>query len=133
MNGSLSMMTAGQFMVATVNDPLSINNVLTGEVHGYSTVEDALKGQSYFEFDYWPPGIYYIKNYADNNLPVLLFNVTYTVKPGSEWKFIAHAEIGPPAGFPIMGTQTRIISSIWDAGASIWDSGSSVWDSYIGA
>ena len=130
MNHSLSLMTAGQFMVATVNDPLSINNLLTGEVHGYATVGDALKGQAVFEFDYWPPGIYYIKNYANGTLPVLLFNKTYNVNPGSEWNFIAHAEIGPPFGFPIMGTQTRIVQSIWDAGASVWDGGTSLWDVY---
>jgi hypothetical protein len=117
--------------------PLLIWNMLTNETHGYQTVQDALNGQPFFDFNGWPPAIYQIDNYANGPLPVVLFEHTYIVNQGSEWRFIAHDEIGTHKGFPLPGTQTRLIASYWDVllGGSIWDTqvpgGPSIWDAYI--
>jgi hypothetical protein len=135
--GSLSIGAATlMFEPAGAHVPLLIWNMLTNEAHGYNTVQDALMGRPFFDFNGWPPSIYGIYNYSTAALPVVMFERTYIVEPGSEWQFIAHDEIGTHIGFPLPGTQTRIIQSIWDTqvpgGPSIWDTqvpgGPSLWD-----
>jgi hypothetical protein len=122
----------------TPRKPLVIQNMLTNELWEYHNVESAIDpATGYFDFTDMHPGIYTIRNFADNTLPVLLFGNTFYVGVGQEWRFMVHDEVGSHAG-PLAssigryldGNDTRLTQSYWDAalGGSIWDSGASVWD-----
>ena len=107
--------------------PITIISRLTGEARGFYTVQDVLRGQPFFTFNEWAPSIYQINNTATDPLPVVLFDKTYIVQPGTVWNFIAHAEIASSLGWQDTGSIGLIIESFWDVslGGSIWDAGAS--------
>ena len=117
--------------------PLVIQNMLTNQLWEYNTAAAAMGADGVFDFNWLPPGVYTIRNFADAALPVLLFNHTYNVEVGQEWRFVAHDEVGSHAG-PLAGASgrwfdgndARLTQSYWDRalGGSIWDNGASVWD-----
>lgn len=112
--------------------PLYIWNTLTNEIHNYQTAADVLQGAPFFDFNGWPPSIYEINNSTNAVLPVVLFEQTYLVEPGSLWVFIAHDEIGSHIAWQASGAVSRTIQSFWDVslGGSLWDAGASLWDVY---
>jgi len=111
--------------------------MLTNQLWEYNTAAAAMGADGVFDFNWLPPGVYTIRNFADAALPVLLFNHTYNVEVGQEWRFVAHDEVGSHAG-PLAGASgrwfdgndARLTQSYWDRalGGSIWDNGASVWD-----
>lgn len=143
---NISLMQPSFYGVTIRPDPIYIWNTLTGEVYSYQKVQDLplnsgsdsaiipISGPGsvgFFSFDNWPPSIYEVANNSSAAFTVILFGKSYDVEPGTLWVFFAHDEISSHAAWQRSGTVSRIIPSIWDAGASIWDSGNSIWDVYL--
>jgi hypothetical protein len=126
-------MPYGSLLIDALEEPLVIWNTLTSEAHGYLDVPSALAGRNEFEFEKMKPGIYGVKNYTMQVFPVLLFNRTYLVNPGTEWRFIAHDEISSHSAFLRDAAMARIIRSYWDMslGGSLWDDDQSIWDGFV--
>jgi len=129
----LTVVPYASLLIEQVERPLVIWNTLTSEAWGYQDVPSALHGRAAFDFDRLDPGIYGVKNNTMQVLPVLLFNRTYQVNPGTEWRFIAHDEIGSNRAILRNAAMARIVQSYWDValGGSIWDNGESHWDGFI--
>lgn len=130
---NISLLQPRFYGPAVSQAPVYIWNTLTNQIYSYQTVADVLKGQPFFDFTEFPPSIYEISNTSSASLPVVLFEQSYSVDPGSKWVFIAHDEIGSHIAWLESGAVSLTIQSYWDVGianGSIWDAGASLWDIY---
>jgi hypothetical protein len=111
--------------------PLYVLNLLTNEVHGYTTVADLLNGAPFFNFSVLSPGIYEINNGTETALPVVLFRQSYTVDVSQQWIFVAHDEMVSNLAWQKFADGLAILTqTVWDTslGGTTWDNATTIWD-----
>jgi len=79
--------------------PISITNLLTGEVIGFDTISDVLLGNPFFTFANYDPATYEVRNNSGSPLTVSVGRKNYTVASGVLWTFNLNPEVGPLVGW----------------------------------
>jgi hypothetical protein len=81
--------------IPALQRPISILNRLTGQAYGFDTVNDLLRGNSFFSFaeSEYPPSSYEVRNFSLGSFLVYLGGNIYSVASGTIWIFNVGLEL----------------------------------------